>query len=45
MEDIPTTGLDTDLNSSIVALEEEMNGATFWNNKDHAQEVIKKIKP
>lgn len=37
--------MDTqDLNQEIVELEERMNEADFWNDKEKAQEVIKRIK-
>lgn len=33
-----------EIDREIALLEEQMNSADFWNDKDHAQETIKKIK-
>ncbi len=35
---------NTDIEKEIAELEAEMNGVLFWNNKERAQEVIKKIR-
>ncbi len=36
--------MENDINKEIETLELQMNDANFWNDKDKAQEVIKKIK-
>ena len=41
MEHNPT---QQESNNELHGLQEEMNSATFWDNKDHAQSVIKRIK-
>jgi hypothetical protein len=36
--------MDKTIDEQIAELEAQMNEVSFWNDKDHAQEVIKTIK-